>query len=175
MPLLAALSTAHCKVYAVDEGYNQLAWKLRTDDRVIVLEKTNARYLDQNIIPEQADMLTADVSFISLTLAMPSVIQNLLKDGGEIVCLIKPQFEAGRELVGKGGIVRDPEVHHQVVNKVLSCFNSLEAGVQALDYSPITGSDGNIEYLLYAIKGQTPSQIDINQIINAAHQNFRKQ
>lgn len=86
----------------------------------------------------------------------------------------KPQFEAGRELVGKGGIVRDPEVHHQVVNKVLSCFNSLEAGVQALDYSPITGSDGNIEYLLYAIKGQTPSQIDINQIINAAHQNFRK-
>lgn len=167
-----ALQNGAAKVYAVDVGYNQLAWKLRTDDRVIVLEKTNARYLDQNIIPEQADMLTADVSFISLTLAMPSVIQNLLKDGGEIVCLIKPQFEAGRELVGKGGIVRDPEVHHQVVNKVLSCFNSLEAGVQALDYSPITGSDGNIEYLLYAIKGQTPSQIDINQIINAAHQNF---
>ena len=170
-----ALQNGAAKVYAVDVGYNQLAWKLSTDDRVIVLEKTNARYLDQNIIPEQADMLTADVSFISLTLAMPSVIQNLLKDGGEIVCLIKPQFEAGRELVGKGGIVRDPEVHHQVVNKVLSCFNSLEAGVQALDYSPITGSDGNIEYLLYAIKGQTPSQIDINQIINAAHQNFRKQ
>lgn len=133
-----ALQNGAAKVYAVDVGYNQLAWKLRTDDRVIVLEKTNARYLDQNIIPEQADMLTADVSFISLTLAMPSVIQNLLKDGGEIVCLIKPQFEAGRELVGKGGIVRDPEVHHQVVNKVLSCFNSLEAGVQALDYSPIT-------------------------------------
>lgn len=168
-----ALQNGAAKIYAVDVGYNQLAWKLRTDERVIVLEKTNARYLDQTIIPEQADMLTADVSFISLTLAMPAAIQNLLKDGGEVVCLIKPQFEAGRELVGKGGIVRDPAVHQQVVCKVLECFSGLGVGGQALDYSPITGSDGNIEYLLYAIKGQAPQPVDVNTIINAAHQNFK--
>ena len=168
-----ALQNGAAKVYAVDVGYNQLAWKLRTDERVIVLEKTNARYLAQTIIPEQADMLTADVSFISLTLAMPAAIQNLLKDGGEVVCLIKPQFEAGRELVGKGGIVRDPAVHQQVICKVLECFSGLGLGVQALDYSPITGSDGNIEYLLYAIKGQAPQEVDVNSIINTAHENFK--
>ena len=169
-----ALQNGAAKVYAVDVGYNQLAWKLRTDPRVIVLEKTNARYLDQQIIPEQADMLTADVSFISLTLAMPAAIEHLLKDQGEIACLIKPQFEAGRELVGKGGIVRDPAVHRQVIEKVLACFNALGAGAQALDYSPITGSDGNIEYLLYAVKGRPPQDIAVTTVIEAAHQSLGK-
>ena len=139
-----------------------------------MLEKTNARYLDQQIIPEQADMLTADVSFISLTLAMPAAIEHLLKDQGEIACLIKPQFEAGRELVGKGGIVRDPAVHRQVIEKVLACFNALGAGAQALDYSPITGSDGNIEYLLYAVKGRPPQDIAVTTVIEAAHQSLGK-
>ena len=169
-----ALQNGADKVYAVDVGYNQLAWKLRTDPRVVVMEKTNARYLDSTMIPEMVDMLTADVSFISLTLAIPAAAQNLLKDGGEIAVLIKPQFEAGRELVGKGGIVRDPAVHQQVIDKIISFFNQLGLGAQALDYSPITGSDGNIEYLLYAIKGQQPQPIDSTAIITAAHQEFKK-
>ena len=169
-----ALQNGAAKVYAVDVGYNQLAWKLRTDERVMVLEKTNARYLDLTIIPEVVDMLTADVSFISLTLAMPAAIHNLLKSGGEVVCLIKPQFEAGRELVGKGGIVRDPAVHQQVISKVIQCFNDLGLGAQALDYSPITGSDGNIEYLLYAIKERCAKELDIAAVIKSAHQSFRK-
>jgi len=164
-----ALQNGAKKVYAVDVGYNQLAWKLRSDDRVIVMEKTNARYLNNDIIPEQADILTADVSFISLTLAMPAAAEHLLKNGGEIAALIKPQFEAGREGVGKGGIVRDRAIHKEVIEKITSAFDQWGVGVQGLDFSPITGMDGNIEYLIYGIKGEKSLFFDIDEIIDKAH------
>ena len=169
-----ALQNGAEKVYAVDVGYNQLAWKLRNDPRVVVLEKTNARYLDETIIPETADILTADVSFISLTLAMPAAIEHLLKPGGEVTCLIKPQFEAGRESVGKGGIVRDKEVHKAVIEKIVSAFREFGLGIKGLDHSPITGMDGNIEYLVYAVKGAESEEFDIDQLIETAHGNFKK-
>lgn len=169
-----ALQNGAVKVYAVDVGYNQLAWKLRNDERVVVMEKTNARYLDQEIISETVDMLTADVSFISLTLALGAAARNLLKSGGEAVALIKPQFEAGRDAVGKGGIIRDKAVHKQVITKIVTAFTEMELAPQALDYSPITGADGNIEYLIYAIKDATPIDLDIDNLIEAAHLNLKK-
>ncbi len=164
-----ALQNGAKKIYAVDVGYNQLAWKLRCDERVVVLEKTNARYLDKSLIPEEADMLTADVSFISLTLAMPAAIEHLLKPGGEVICLIKPQFEAGKEFVGKGGIVRDKQVHKAVIEKIIANFRANGLGVRGLDHSPITGMDGNIEYLIYALKGADDLQFDIDAVIARAH------
>lgn len=163
-----ALQHGAAKVYAVDVGHNQLAWKLRNDPRVVVLEKTNARYLDQSIIPEQADMLTADVSFISLTLALPAAAAHLLKPGGGVAALIKPQFEAGRSAVGKGGVVRDRAVHQQVIEKTLLSFQEMGLGAQGLDFSPITGADGNIEYLVHAVKGASARSFLIEQIIAAA-------
>ena len=113
--MIAHYKMGAAKVYAIDVGHNQLAWKLRNDQRVIVMEKTNARYLSEEVIGEKADMLTADVSFISLPLAIKAAVFNLLKPQGEVVALIKPQFEAGREAVGKGGIVKDKAVHKQVI------------------------------------------------------------
>lgn len=164
-----ALQHGAGKVYAVDVGYNQLAWKLRQDQRVIVLEKTNARFLDNSVIPEQADFLTADVSFISLTLALPGAIRAVLKAGGQVAALIKPQFEAGREQVGKGGVVRDPSIHQAVIEKIFAFCEEQGLAVQGLDFSPITGADGNIEYLLHAIKADTPdAAIDIAAVIDAA-------
>ena len=162
------------KVYAVDVGYNQLAWSLRNDPRVVVMEKTNARYLDATAIPEMVDMLTADVSFISLTLVLPSSVQHLLKPGGEVAALIKPQFEAGREAVGKGGIVRDKLTHKAVIEKVLAAFCQWGLGVRGLDFSPITGMDGNIEYLVYAVKGGENRQFAIDDIIDEAHEHHKK-
>lgn len=158
------------RVYAVDVGTNQLAWKLRSDPRVRVLEKTNARLLDRSIIDDDADMLVADVSFISLTLALPAAVQRLLKPGGEAVCLIKPQFEAGREAVGKGGIVRDRAVHRRVIEKIAAAFADMGLAPAGLDHSPITGADGNIEYLIYAVKGGTVAALDIGSVIAAAWQ-----
>lgn len=164
-----ALQNGAAKVYAVDVGYNQLAWKLRQDQRVISLEKTNARYLDQSIIPEQADFICTDVSFISLLLALPAAVDKLLKDNGEVAALIKPQFEAGRENVGKKGIVRDKNIHKQVIEKIIDGFYNMSLTPLGLDYSPITGAEGNIEYLIYAKKNwQTTTDIDIDQVINAA-------
>ncbi|MDO4732126.1 MAG: TlyA family RNA methyltransferase [Bacillota bacterium] len=164
-----ALQNGAAKVYGVDVGYNQLAWKLRNDPRVISLEKTNARYLDRSIIDEDVDLITADVSFISLTLALPAAIQHQLKAEGAIAVLIKPQFEAGREAVGKGGVVRDKEAHRAVLKRILSACLQWGLSVQGLDYSPITGADGNIEYLLYAVKSSLPpAEIDIDQIIEEA-------
>lgn len=168
-----ALQNGAAKVYAVDVGHNQLAWKLRSDPRVIVLEKTNARYLDQSIIAEQADIISADVSFISMPLAISAAVCRLLRPRGEVAALIKPQFEAGREAVGKGGIVRDRSVHLEVLHKVLASFADMDLGAQALDYSPITGADGNIEYLIYGIKGAVPQTIAVDCIVQAAHENLR--
>lgn len=137
------------KVYAVDVGYGQLAWKLRTDERVVNMERTNIRYVTAEQLSERPDFCSVDVSFISLTLVLP-VLKNLLSEKGDVVCLIKPQFEAGREKVGKKGVVRDPDVHCEVIIKILEFLEKIGFYIYALDYSPIKGPEGNIEYLVYA-------------------------
>ncbi|MGN0294605.1 MAG: TlyA family RNA methyltransferase [Lachnospiraceae bacterium] len=139
-------------VYAVDSGRGQLDWKLRQDERVICMEKTNARYLDHELIPEPIDFFSVDVSFISLSKILPPAYE-LLKEGGQAVCLIKPQFEAGREKVGKKGVVRDRKVHVEVIDSVLTCAQAMGFTTLGLDYSPIKGPEGNIEYLVWLGKG----------------------
>lgn len=142
------LQNGAVKVYAVDVGHGQLAWKLRNDERVICMEKTNFRYLTRADIGDDLDFASVDVSFISLTkILLPA--RALLKDGGEMVCLIKPQFEAGRDKVGKKGVVRDAQIHQEVISKVLDYADSLGFEVKNLEYSPIKGPEGNIEYLIY--------------------------
>lgn len=136
------------KVYAVDVGYGQLAWKLRTDPRVVNLERTNIRYITENEVPEKLDFISVDVSFISLSLVLP-VVKKFLKDDGAAVCLIKPQFEAGRENVGKKGVVRDKSVHLDVINKIINISRNEGLIVSGLDFSPVKGPEGNIEYLIY--------------------------
>ena len=162
------------KVYAVDSGSGQLSPKLKFDHRVIDLEKTNFRYITEKEIPERADFASADVSFISLKYILPA-LSPLLKDGGSAVCLIKPQFEAGRENVGKKGVVKDPRVHIKVIKNV--CSYAVQAGfsVSALDFSPVKGPEGNIEYLVYLKKAevQTPSAPDIAGVVGAAHARFK--
>ena len=140
------------KVYAVDVGYGQLDWKLRNDERVVCMERTNARYLNHEQIPDELDFASIDVSFISLKLILPAV-HNVLKAGGHVACLVKPQFEAGREKVGKKGVVRDPSVHLEVLQNFL--IHAKESGFTVLDltYSPIRGPEGNIEYLGYLESG----------------------
>lgn len=142
------LQNGAVKVYAVDVGHGQLAWKLRNDERVICMEKTNFRYMVREDIAEELDFASVDVSFISLTkILLPA--RNLLKDNGQMVCLIKPQFEAGREKVGKKGVVREKSVHKEVICKVIDYADSLGFEVKALEYSPIKGPEGNIEYLVF--------------------------
>ena len=165
------LQNGAAKVYAVDVGYGQLAWKLRTDERVINLERTNFRYVTDQQVPDAIDFASVDVSFISLRLILP-VLFRLLKTGGEAVCLIKPQFEAGREKVGKKGVVRDPAVHEEVIQTV--CLTALEVGfsILGLTFSPVKGPEGNIEYLLYIQKTPLPavsSSIDIAELVRQAH------
>ena len=162
------------KVYAVDVGYGQLAWKLRNDPRVVSLERTNLRYITKEQIPDELDLAVCDVSFISLKLVMPAVAP-LLKDGAEIMCLIKPQFEAGRELVGKKGVVRDPKVHEQVIHEMLSFMPTIGFSVCGLDYSPITGPEGNVEFLLYMKKALLPeAEIDVAALVEKAHSELKK-
>lgn len=143
------------KVYSVDVGYGQLAWQLRQDPRVVNLERMNARYLTREQVPEEIDFFSVDVSFISLKIILPAV-RPLLKDGGQAVCLIKPQFEAGREKVGKKGVVRDKAVHEDVVETI--CGFALQNGysVLGLTFSPVKGPEGNIEYLVYLEKSGAP-------------------
>lgn len=163
------LQNGASKVYSVDVGYGELAWKLRSDPRVVVLERTNARYLDREQVPDALDFASIDVSFISLRLIFPAV-HGLLKEGGHVVSLIKPQFEAGREFVGKKGIVRDPKVHLMVLEQYLE--NAENAGFSVLDltYSPITGQEGNIEYLGYLEKGAGHSaSLELQAVIEASH------
>ena len=160
------------KVYAVDVGYGQLAWKLRTDPRVINMERTNIRHVTQEQIPEKLDFFSVDVAFISLRLVLP-VGMELLKDGGTAVCLIKPQFEAGRERVGKKGVVRDPKVHQDVVESICTYVKEIGFTISGLDYSPVKGPEGNIEYLLYIQKSGDPLQsIPINaaELVARSHQ-----
>ena len=139
------------KVYSVDVGHGQLAWKLRQDERVVCMEKTNFRYLTRDQIADDLDFASVDVSFISLTKVLGPV-RNLLTEDGEIVCLIKPQFEAGREKVGKKGVVRDPAVHEEVIEKVRDFAMSISLEPCHLSFSPIKGPEGNIEYLLHLKK-----------------------
>lgn len=139
------------KVYSVDVGHGQLAWKLRNDKRVVCMEKTNFRYMAPEDIGEKPDFASADVSFISLTkILLPA--RALLKDGGEMVCLIKPQFEAGKEKVGKRGVVREPAVHEEVIGKVIDFADLIGFEILHLDFSPIKGPEGNIEYLAHLRK-----------------------
>ena len=143
------------KVYAVDVGYGQLAWKLRSDPRVVCLERTNARYLTHEQVPDALDFASVDVSFISLKLILPP-LNGLLKDGGHAACLVKPQFEAGREKVGKKGVVRDPAVHVEVLEDFLALARGLGFTVRALTYSPVKGPEGNIEFLAHLSQAVGP-------------------
>ena len=156
------LQNGATKVYAIDVGYGQLAWKLRCDERVVNLEKTNFRYVTNEQVPDLLDFASVDVSFISLKLILP-VMHSLMKDNAEAVCLIKPQFEAGRENVGKKGVVRDISVHKQVVRDITDFMVTSGFDVIGLDYSPIKGPQGNIEYLAYIKKSDNPTiSEDIN-------------
>ena len=145
------LQNGAVKVYSVDVGHGQLDWKLRNDERVVCMERTNMRYMTEDDIDEKASFVSIDVSFISLTKVLLPV-RNLLTEDGEIVCLIKPQFEAGREKVGKKGVVRDPAVHLEVIEKVMAYAMSIALEPQHLSFSPIKGPEGNIEYLLHLRK-----------------------
>lgn len=167
------LQNGAAKVYSIDVGYGQLAWSLRTDSRVVCMERTNIRYVTPEAIGEYADFASIDVSFISLKKVLPAVKQ-LLKENSEIVCLIKPQFEAGREKVGKKGVVRDKQVHMDVIESIVEfCRNEMKLAVLGLSYSPIKGPEGNIEYLLYIALCKDPevgsADIDISRIVSDAH------
>lgn len=163
------LQNGAAHVYAVDVGYGQLAWKLRQDPRVTVLERTNVRYLTTEQVPEPLDFFSVDVSFISLTLVLPAARPFLKADGGA-VCLIKPQFEAGRGRVGKKGVVRDPQVHIDVIRKICDFAGEHGFTVRGLDFSPVRGPEGNIEYLLYLGNGQgVPVQTDIEELVARSH------
>ena len=143
------------KVYAIDVGYGQLDWRLRTDERVVNMERTNFRYVTKNEISEDLDFASVDVSFISLSLILP-VMRNLLKEQGTAVCLIKPQFEAGRENVGKKGVVREKSVHIAVIEKIIGLLDDNKFSLLGLDFSPVKGPEGNIEYLCYIRKDEEP-------------------
>ena len=158
------------KVYSVDVGYGQLAWKLRTDERVVNMERTNLRYVDTEMIGEVLDLAVMDVSFISIKLVLPAV-KNLLKDNADIICLIKPQFEAGREEVGKKGVVRDINVHKEVIHSILDFAPEIGLTVMGLDFSPIKGPEGNIEYICHlkncVCQG---ADIDVDAVVAASHE-----
>ncbi|MGI6584381.1 MAG: TlyA family RNA methyltransferase [Lutisporaceae bacterium] len=170
------LQNGAVKVYAIDVGYGQLAWKLRTDSRVVCMERTNIRYVTSEDINDSPDFASIDISFISLTKVVPVAVR-LLKEKGEIVCLIKPQFEAGRDKVGKKGVVRDKDVHIQVIEKIITfCSDDIGLSILGLSYSPIKGPEGNIEYLLHLSKSKESTKssqtIDIRDIVSKAHEHL---
>lgn len=165
------LQNGASKVYAVDVGYGQFAWKLRQDERVVCMEKTNIRYVTPEDIADRLDFASVDVSFISLTKVLGPA-RALLQNDGEMVCLIKPQFEAGREKVGKKGVVRDKAVHEEVIHKVIDFALETGFSILNLEYSPIKGPEGNIEYLVYIRKteeGSMADTVDIHAVVEAAH------
>ena len=164
------------KVFAVDVGYGQFAWKLRSDERVVNMERTNIRYVTPEDIGEELDFASIDVSFISLRLVLPTAY-SLLKDGGELVALIKPQFEAGRGQVGKKGVVRDKKIHFEVIRNVLDFAFETGFGICGLSFSPIKGPEGNIEYLAYMKKskeGQSVTDDMISDIVERSHEQLDK-
>ena len=157
------------KVYAVDTGYGKLAWKLRTDERVVPLERTNARYLTHEQIPEELDLASVDVSFISLRLILPA-LRGVLGPGGQVVRLVKPQFEAGKEKVDKKGVVRDPKVHLEVLEHFLVHADEADFTVKDMTFSPIRGPEGNIEYLGHLTVGRGPAYTgDLAALVEASH------
>lgn len=161
------------KVYAIDVGYGQIDWNLRQDDRVIVKERTNIRYVTQDDIGELVDFVSIDVSFISLKLVLP-VVKKLIKEDGEIVSLVKPQFEAGKEKVGKKGIIRDKKVHEEVLLNVYEFCRELNLFVKNVTYSPVKGATGNIEYLFYLTgkisENNEKMESNLKEIVNKSHQ-----
>ena len=168
------LQNGAAKVYAVDVGYGQLDWKIRSDPRVVCLERTNARYLTQEQIPEPLDFFSVDVSFISLNLILPA-LRPLMKEGGQAVCLVKPQFEAGKEKVGKKGVVRDPAVHLEVLEHFLEHAANADFTVKDITFSPIRGPEGNIEYLGYLQAGAGEAFTgDLKALVEASHQNGKE-
>ena len=169
-----ALQNGAAKVYAIDVGYGQLAWKLRNDERVVNMERTNVRYLEADSLPEQVDAATIDVAFISLDKILPAV-HKILKPEGFVVALIKPQFEAGREKVGKKGVVRDPKVHLEVLESFLNHAKDNHFTVLGITYSPIRGPEGNIEYLGYLRKSEEPDCIsDLTALVDASHEELKE-
>ena len=171
------LQNGAVKVFAIDVGHGQLDWKLRNDERVVCMEKTNIRYVVPEDLQELADFSSIDVSFISLTKVLLPVY-NLLKEDGEVVCLIKPQFEAGREKVGKKGVVREPKVHEEVIEKVIAYGQSIGYAALHLEFSPIKGPEGNIEYLLHLKKKvdglPEDTAMDVKEIVAKAHTELDK-
>ena len=168
------LQNGASRVYAVDVGYGQLAWKLRYDPRVVNLERTNIRHVTAEQIPEALDFVSIDVSFISLALVLP-VAYSLLKDSCKAVCLVKPQFEAGRENVGKKGVVRDPAVHRMVLEKTLSTAQSLGFRPIGLTFSPVKGPEGNIEYLLLlekSLEAPMVGSLEAARVVEESHQSL---
>ena len=158
------------KVFAIDVGYGQLAWSIRTDERVVCMERTNIRYVKPEDLGEPLDLSVVDVSFISLRIVLPA-IKNLLKPTGQIVCLIKPQFEAGKDKVGKKGVVRDAAVHEEVLNGFLTLAAELELTVRNLTFSPVKGPEGNIEFLGHlSMLPQGAMTPDVKAIVAAAHE-----
>lgn len=169
-----ALQHGAAMVYAVDVGYGQLAWPLRQDPRVVNLERTNIRYLDPAAIDKSPDLVTVDVSFISLRLVLPKV-REILAAGGKVVALIKPQFEAGREKVGKRGVVRDPLVHEEVIRKVMGFARENGFAVRGLSFSPVTGPEGNIEYFIYLTTEIGADTVtNVKTVVEEAHQTMVK-
>lgn len=170
------LQNGAVKVYSVDVGYGQLAWKLRTDERVVNLERTNFRYATREQIPDEIDFASVDVSFISLKHILPN-LNTLLAFDGQAVCLIKPQFEAGKEKVGKKGVVRDLNVHLEVVENVINLAVENGFSVMGLQFSPIKGPEGNIEYLIYLNKSSTPivsENVNAKELVNMSHTELDK-
>ena len=170
------LQNGAVKVYSVDVGYGQLAWKLRIDERVVNLERTNFRYATREQIPDERDFASVDVSFISLKHILPN-LNTLLAPDGQAVCLIKPQFEAGKEKVGKKGVVRDLNVHLEVVENVINLAVENGFSVMGLQFSPIKGPEGNIEYLIYLNKSANPivsENVNAKELVNMSHTELDK-
>jgi 23S rRNA (cytidine1920-2'-O)/16S rRNA (cytidine1409-2'-O)-methyltransferase len=168
------LQNGAAKVYAVDVGYGQLDWKLRTDPRVVNMERTNARYLTRAEIPEPLDFVSVDVSFISLGIILPA-LRPLMAENGQLVCLVKPQFEAGREKVGKKGVVRDPKVHLEVLEQFLTHAAASDLTVKGLTFSPVKGPEGNIEYLGWlAVQSGESSIPDLAELVRESHAALEK-
>lgn len=169
------LQNGAVKVYSIDVGHGQLAWSLRNDERVVCMEKTNFRYVTPDDIGCEPDFASVDVSFISLTKILEPAI-NIIRNGAKMVCLIKPQFEAGREEVGKKGVVKDKKVHISVIEKVIEYAKSVGFTILGLDYSPIKGPEGNIEYLLFIEKSDSKNDnsFEIEKIVDEAHSSLEK-
>ena len=161
------------KVFAIDVGYGQLDWKIRSDPRVVVMERTNVRYVTPEQLGEPLDLSVVDVSFISLRIVLP-VIKTFLKETGQVLCLIKPQFEAGRDKVGKKGVVRDPQTHKQVLDDFVSLAQELDFSILGLTYSPVKGPEGNIEFLAHLTRADLIGiEPDTAEVVNQAHESLK--